>query len=56
MLARELSHEFHQNFNPFEGHCVIDGGSHPANGTVSFQLNQTVHLGLLEKFLIRLVS
>lgn len=52
----EVDHEIGQRFNAFQRHRVIDGGTHAAHDTVTFQRVQASREGLFQNTLSVLLS
>ena len=46
----ELLHEVDERFHAFDGHCVVDGRTHTARKTVTFQRHKTVLFSFLDEF------
>ena len=49
----EVDHEIGQRFNAFQRHRVIDGGTHAAHDTVTFQRVQAGREGLFQEHFIQ---
>ena len=47
-------HESNQFFYAFDGHCIVNAGTHTAYSTVAFQVYKSCFCGCLDKFCIQL--